>query len=48
MLVGDFDTLKYIYNHPEVQCRMTGSGMEWSQYQERKIKSKEFPGVILR
>ena len=48
MVVGDFDTLKYIYNHPDVQARMTGTGMEWASIEDRKIKSKEIPGVILR
>ena len=45
--VGDFETLKYIYNHPECQLRMTGTGMDWATREDRKVKSEEIPGVIL-
>ena len=45
--VGDFDTLKQIYNHPDVQLRLSGSGMEWSSREDRRVESKEIPGVIL-
>merc|ERR1712064_153227 len=47
MLVGDYDTLKEIYNNPNVQGRLAGTGMEWQTREERMLKSKEIPGVIL-
>jgi len=47
VFIGDFDTLKEVYNHPEVQMRMSGTTFEWSSREERKVKSKEIPGVIL-
>ena len=28
--------------------RMTGTGIDWATREDRKIKSKEMPGVILR
>lgn len=45
--VGDFETLKYIYNHPDAQLRTSGTGMGWATKEDRKITSKEIPGVIL-
>jgi len=47
MFVGDYETIKYIYNHQDVQGRMTGTGIDWATREDRKIKSKEMPGVIL-
>ena len=48
VFVGEHDTLKYMYNHPEIQLRMTNTTMDQLTKEDRKIKSKEIPGVILR
>merc|ERR1712241_1049472 len=49
VFVGDFETLKYLFNHPDVQLRFTKEGgMRNASVEERKVKSTEhFPGVIL-
>ena len=48
VLVGEFEALKYLYTHPEVQLRM--SDTDWAQLmrEDRNTKSKKIPGVILR
>ena len=48
VFVGDFETLKYLFNHPDVQLRFTKEGgMRNASVEERKVKSKEhFPGKI--
>ena len=32
----------------KLKGRMTGTGIDWSTREDRKIKSKEMPGVIMR
>ena len=48
VFVGDFETLKYLFNHPDVQLRFTKEGgMRNASVEERKVKSTEhFPGKI--
>merc|ERR1711997_266910 len=48
VFVGDFETLKYLFNHPDVQLRFSNGAMRNTSSEERKVKKKEnFPGVIL-
>merc|ERR1711997_1135805 len=48
VFVGDFETLKYLFNHPDVQLRFPNEAMRNTSSEERKVKKKEnFPGVIL-
>ena len=44
--VGDFDTLKYIYNHPECQERLIENIIEVRK-EERMLKSRDVTGVIM-
>ena len=46
VFVGDFDTLKFIYNHPDCQERVN-SIFEVPTKEDRLIKGKEIGGVIL-
>ena len=46
VFVGDFDTVKYIFNHPECQERVNNV-FEVLTKQDRMIKGKELPGVIM-
>eukprot|EP00092_Neocalanus_flemingeri_P065658 GFUD01079879.1.p1 GENE.GFUD01079879.1~~GFUD01079879.1.p1 ORF type:complete len:438 (-),score=100.01 GFUD01079879.1:38-1351(-) len=46
VFVGDFETLKYIYNHPDCQGRANNIFKE-SFKEDRMIKGKDFPGVIM-
>merc|ERR1719350_657954 len=46
VFVGDFDTLKFIYNHPDCQERVNDIFEEPTK-EDRMIKGKEIPGVIL-
>ena len=46
VFVGDFDTLKFIFNHPDCQERVN-SIIEEPTKEDRMIKGKEIPGVIL-
>ena len=45
VFVGDFDTLKYIYNHPECQEKMTEKFIE-AEMEERMLKRRDMAGVI--
>lgn len=48
VFVGDFETIKYLFNHPDVQLRFVNDNMRSSSSEERSVKNKEdFPGVIL-
>ena len=45
VFVGDFETLKYLFNHPDVQLRFVNEVMRNISCEERKVKNKEhFPG----
>ena len=45
LFVGDFETLKYLFNHPDVQLRFVNEVMRNISCEERKVKNKErFPG----
>jgi len=46
VFIGDFETLKYVYNHPNVQDRLTGLGLEEPVREEKRVKGKLIPGVI--
>jgi len=46
MFVGDFDTVKYIFNHPNCQERVNDL-FDPINREDRMIKGKEIPGVIL-
>lgn len=46
MFVGDFDTLKYIYNHPDCQERANDIFREPTKH-DRMVKGKDMPGVIM-
>jgi len=46
VFVGDFDTLKYIYNHPDCQGRVN-SHFDKATKEDRMIKGKDMPGVIM-
>ena len=43
--VGDFDTLKYIFNHPDGNGRLDAN-MEMMKKKERKVTCAHFPGVV--
>jgi len=46
VFVGDFDTLKYIFNHPDCQGRVI-KAFEAPTKEDRMIKGKYIPGVIM-
>ena len=46
VFVGDFDTLKYIYNHSECQERMTEKFIDF-RMEERMLKGRDVAGVIM-
>ena len=48
VFVGDFETLKYLFNHPDVQLRFSTEAMRNNSTEERKVKNKEhFPGKLV-
>ena len=47
VFVGDFETIKYLFNHPDVQLRFVNDNMRSSSSEERSVKNKEdFPGKL--
>ena len=46
VFIGDFETLKYVYNHPDVQDRLTGVGLEEPVREEKRVKGKLIPGIF--
>ena len=44
--IGDFDTIKYLFNHPSAIPRLNKNEIEF-QSEARKISGKEMTGVIL-
>lgn len=46
VFVGDFETLKYIYNHPDCQERANDIFREPTKH-DRMVKGKDMPGVIM-
>ena len=49
VFVGDFETLKYLFNHPDVQLRFPNEAMRNTSSEERKVKKKEnFPGKNIK
>ena len=46
VFIGDFKTLKYVYNHPDVQDRLTGIGLEGPVREEKRVKGKAIPGIF--
>ena len=47
VFIGDFETLKYVYNHPDVQDRLTGLGLEEPVREEKRVKGKLIPGIYI-
>merc|ERR1711988_575401 len=48
VFVGDFEAVKYLFNHPDAQLRFLNDNMRNNSIEERKVKNKhDFPGVIL-
>ena len=45
VFIGDFETLKHVYNHPNVQDRLTGLGLEEPVREEKRVKGKLIPGI---
>ena len=45
VFIGDYETLKHVYNHPDVQDRLTGTGLEELPREEKRVKCKDFPGT---
>ena len=48
VFVGDFETLKFLFNHPDVQLRFVSEAMRKISNEERKVKNKvHFPGKVV-
>ena len=45
VFIGDFETLKYVFSHPETTNRLSGTGMEDLPREERRVTCKDFPGI---
>ena len=45
VFVGDFEAVKYLFNHPDAQLRFLNDNMRNNSNEERKVKNKhDFPG----